>query len=117
MAQESLGQLRERGITRRAQQTEPMSEIVAMPSETTTFRSAATERLGECKMADARQVLEAAVEELWEQTQRPNVKVNVVKDIAELAHEALHSESGTVSDNRVRNSLLHPSQITRILSA
>ena len=68
-------------------------------------------------MADGRQVLEAAVEELWEQTQRPSVKIDVIKDIAELAHEALHSEDGKVPDDRVRNSLLHASQISRILGA
>jgi len=66
-------------------------------------------------MADAKRVLEAAVEEVWEQTQRPNVKIDVVKNIAELALEALHSEDGRVPDHRVRNSLLHPSQINRIL--
>lgn len=67
------------------------------------------------QVADAKEVLEAAVEEIWEQTQRPTVKVDVVKNIAELAHEALHSKEGKVPDDRVRNSLLHPSQISRIL--
>lgn len=66
-------------------------------------------------MADAKQVLQAAVEELWEQTQRPRMKVDVVKGTAELAHEALHVDDGKIPDDRVRNSLLHPSQINRIL--
>jgi hypothetical protein len=66
-------------------------------------------------LADAKQVLEAAVEKIWEQTQRPNVKLDVVKDIAELAHDALQSEDGQIPDERVRKSLLHPSQINRIL--
>ena len=66
-------------------------------------------------VADAKQVLEEAVKEIWEQTQRPNVKVDVVKDIAQLALDALVSKDGQIPDGRVKDSLLHPSQITRLL--
>lgn len=66
-------------------------------------------------MVSAKRVLEAAVTEAAEQARAENIKIPVVRDLTELAYEALLAGNGEISDERVKNSSLHPSQITRLL--